>query len=475
MRTSVIAGIAITACLASTAALAVPASGASAKASASTGWKPISAGNKYLGSSEAPSVAQFGSGYEAVWLHTYGTTNHTYGLDARLLNAAGKPLGKVIAVTSGWAGIGTDPVILKANDMRVIAFNGYKGSNPSAPYGKPAEYYFTSTNGKSWTLDSGSLSAAGAYTVDAAVAPMGSTSIITAEYGGDRIDYNVGFSAQNPRSSFDGHTDLTGNYADLPGVAATSTNAWIAWFSDSSTPSKEAIQVQQVLPSAGTRVQAPLSYYSKTNSASATHERVPIVVSHGKPYLAYARYDNQAVEVWRFGAKHPVQIHSPATLITMASGPSGRLWLMWANGNGWYATRSNKADTRFGPTTHISLKSVQSTGPVLGAGSRGPLVATGFIGNYTNQNKNAVFATQIRPRLTCSVSPGTVKPGKTVSVGVRDAGDKVKGAKVTLEKASAKTKKSGTAKLHAPHVKGTYTAKVGLAGYVGCSASVHVA
>ncbi|HTR68999.1 MAG TPA: hypothetical protein VMH41_02070 [Mycobacteriales bacterium] len=479
MRRWVAAGSAVVTTLATAGAMVAPASGAAAKGGKSTGWKAISTPSDLTAGTDAPSVAQFGSTYEAAWMHTYGTgTSHTYGIDARILSGGDKPVGKVITVTKGWSVIAADPVILKADGMRVIAFNGAKGSNPASPYGTPAEYYFTSSNGKAWTLHAGGLTAETSFANDASVAAIGSTSIITAEYGGDRIQYNVGFpTSANPPSSFDGHTEPTGNYADLPGVAATGSKAWIAWYSSSNIKKNGGgIQVQQVLPSTGTRMQAPGTYQKANNLTGATHERVPIVIAHGKPFVAYSRYDNQGVYVWKVGAKKPfAKLKTPGEYeVTLATGPGGRIWVLWYGSGGTYASRSNKADTHFGPKTHVSNSPNQAPGAMLASGSHGPLVVTAFIGNYAQAKKDAIFSTEIRPRLSCSASPSTTKGGKKVAIKVVDAGDPVKGAKVSFAKVSKKTNKKGLAKIHVPHAAGTYAAKASISGYVGCTTKVHV-
>ena len=430
---------------------------------------------------EQPSIARFGNTYEVVWVHVTGTTNKTYGINARILNASGKAVGGIINVVSGWIAIRDYPTILFANGQRVIAFNGNRQNGTGTnPYDQPAEYYLTSSDGISWTLASGSLSPAIAPDgSDGTAAALGSSSIVTALRDGDHIDYNVGFSPANPATTWTGTSDNTGNFAAFPGVATAAGKVWLSWYSnDSSVANHLGVQVQQVQPSLGTRRQAPGSH--KGGAASPVQQGVPLVIrsgTSGPPYTAYVQYDTNRVYVWRFGASSAIGLRATGAYnVTLTSAPAGRLWVYWWDSKGWHATRSNRAATRFGPVTTIPFPSNTNHAAIAGYGAAGPLEAVSLSIPGYNPANAAIFATQIKPRLSCGRSPASVNPGAKVAIVVRDAGDAVAGATVHFMGMTAKTNKYGVAHFTVPSgaSAGKRTAYAGRAGYTGCSTTVRV-
>jgi hypothetical protein len=304
-------------------------------------------------------------------------------------------------------------------------------------------------------------------------------SILTALGTGDRVSYYSGFSPDNPATAWTGQADTTGNYAVFPGVATTSGGkAWVSWLSTTSSSSTIGINVQPILPSLGSRRQAPGSF---TGSAySPAQQTVPLVIrsgTAGPPYTAYVRQDRLRVFVWRYGASSALALRANnAVYVTLTSAPGGRLWVYWWDNNGWHATRSNKAATRFGPVTRIAFPSNTNHAAIAGYGGAGPLEAVSLsIPGYNTANA-AIFATQIKPRLSCAASPTSVNPGAKVAIAVKDAGDAAVGATVHFMGMTAKTNKYGLVHFTVPSgaSAGKRTATGGKAGYSGCSTTVRV-
>jgi hypothetical protein len=157
-------------------------------------------------------------------------------------------------------------------------------------------------------------------------------------------------------------------------------------------------------------------------------------------------------------------------------GPAGRLWLYWRDSNGWRATRSNKAATRFGsPTTLLLPKTaIEADEGVGGAGVAGPLEA---IGEYNNSsNVDLMTEVQILARLSVSASPHAVKRGHSFAVKVTDVGDAVKGATVHFDGTSKKTNKKGEATFKVSGGASPGKAKVtaSMSDYVGATTTITV-
>ena len=176
-------------------------------------WLTISSGN--VGTTgTTPSIARFGHTYEVVWVAKAGSK---WSVQGRVLNAAGKPTGSVITLVKDWAGIALDPTILGVGSQRLLAFGGDR-TGTSGPYESDAEYFTTSSNGTSWTLNSGSLSAADLARVGGAAVVNAGGTIITGLARKDGVQYHVGASTLNPASGTDPLTATTGNFSGEPGL-----------------------------------------------------------------------------------------------------------------------------------------------------------------------------------------------------------------------------------------------------------------
>jgi hypothetical protein len=458
--------------VAAAAMVAVPgASGAS-----SSKLTAISSGN-INNTGLTPSIAKFGSTYEAIWV---AKTGSTFAIQARILNAAGKPLGGVITAVSGWVGIQGDPTILANGTQRIIAFSGDKEGKTS-PYDNGAEYYTTSTNGKTWSLSTGTLTDVGDGAdrdTGSAVVNNGGTLVTALATGGHILLHSV-VPSSSPATGAEQVSANTGNGTQEPGLAVdTKTHqVWTTWFSDSSG-SDAGIHAQVIYPTKGSAFRGPDSY-SSSGYYGAQRDVEAAARVGGGVYTAYATPKDQSIAVWKLGASKPVATIKDSTgvaSIVLTPGPKGRLWLYWRDSNGWRATRSNKKATKFGsPTTFLVPKTaIEPAEGVGGAGPAGPLEA---IGEYiTGSNVDLMIAKQILPKLTVAVSPHSVKPGHSFTVKVTDVGDAVKGATAHFGSAKKKTNKKGKATFKVPagtsHGKHSVTVKI--SGYVSATAKVSI-
>ena len=443
----------------------------------SSKWVTVSAGN--LGTTATtPSITRFGKNYEVVWVAKTGST--TWSIEGRILSAAGQPIGSVVTLVKNWAGFGFDPTILADGSTRMLGFGGDQ-TGGSGPYESDAEYYATSSDGTSWTLSTGSLSADDGARNGGAAVVNDNGAIITGLARQDGVVYHVGKSAQNPAPGPDPLTSTTGNFSADPGlgVDAKTHQVWALWYSNSGINGQDGVNAQVVYPTVGTRVHAPGSSNPTTKSAGVQQDLSAASRVGGGVYTAYRSPNSQSIVVWKVGASKPVVTLKAGPYgvnnVVLAAGPRGRLWLYWEDRNDWRATRSNKAATRFGPVTVANLpnKNDIENNQIASNGSAGPLEAIAAITTPTNVNE--LIARQFMPRLSI-VAPHSVKRGKKLVVKVTDAGDPVKGATVHFLGGKAKTNAKGlvtfTVGKHASTGKTHVTATI--RGYTPITAKVTV-
>jgi hypothetical protein len=441
-------------------------------------WTTLSTGNVH-NSIVQPSIHRFGKNYQVIWVVLSGTTS---GIDSRILDRSGKPVGGVVHVIKGWSGIQPDPTIFGIGAQRVIAFAGDRSSSGSDPYRSGAEYYLSSTNGTKWTLGTGSLSHSTFADRDTGAAAIDDNGVPVVDFTiGQAAEYHVGFDSSNPAAKLDGITANTGNFASTPGLGRDpkSGAVWAVWYSDSSSPSTDGINAQMILPSKGPRVHAPSSH--KGSSSTGVQQDLPAAArpksKGGGVYTAYATPIDNAIAVWRLGAKRALIVKDAAgpREITLSAAPSGRLWLFWRSLDGrWRATRSNRAATRFGAKTTLQAFTDANGAKVAGDGSTGPLEAVAVV--TAGSGVTRIMATQIKPKLTVSVSHKSVARGHSVKVRVTDAGDAVKRAKVHFEGVTKRTNKHGKVSFRTSHSTplGKHAIKARKTGYTGAHTKVRI-
>jgi len=188
--------------------------------------------------------------------------------------------------------------------------------------------------------------------------------------------------------------------------------------------------------------------------------------------------------LWRFGAAKAKVVKQPrdAEHTTLAPAPSGRIWVAWEGkdrGNRLFATRTNPKASRFGAV--VSVKPPKGTDAVHRLnveGSRGYLDLLALVNR--GGGDISYWHQRLLPGLTLTAKPKKVAAGKRVAFKVSDAGQAVKGAKVTLKlggkQLSKKTKASGKAKMKVPAKTkpGRYAAAARKGGYAGTKRKLRV-
>ncbi len=443
-------------------------------------WSRLSSGN--VGTQQQPSVHRFGRDLQVVWTQPDGQRSAMW---TRILGADGKPTGPAERILR-WQTLIQDPVIFAIGSTRYIVFAGMRTSNVTDPYSTGAEYYMTSTDGHSWTLGPGSLSASerasGSYGT-AAINYLGSPLVAFTEASASRITFHHGVDPNSPATQPDGQTAKTGNFAynTALGEDASTSAVWALWYSNSGKRATNGVVAQRLFPTTGSLINAPSSSMASHGGQTSTapDQDLPAVSrsarSGGGVYTAYATPKANAIAVWRVGARRPaftIKATFEVGQVSLAAGPDGRLWIFWRNGTGALeATRSNKAATRAGAIRDVRPPRGTTVYRTAGDGSTGPLDVVAL----TAGAKGAMESIQVRPGLTGSAQR-IWRRGHSYSVKVTDAGAPVSGALVRFAGHQAKSNRRGMARftVSAHQAIGRSTVTVSHGGYAGVALSVSV-
>jgi hypothetical protein len=231
----------------------------------------------------------------------------------------------------------------------------------------------------------------------------------------------------------------------------------------------EGLRVLPIAP-AGTPTTIPGS------DAEQLNHRVGVTGRIGAPgvLVAYTEGTNPftgrpAVFRADTGKAMRVSNHSGAEKVSIAAAPEGRVWVFWKDGDAVYATRSNRAVSRFGRAAAVRApKGSDTLYSLAGEGSRGPLDALALadvpgsgIGSWHQR---------ILPRLSLTAK---ARSGGKVTFSATDVGDPVAGVKVKVAgRKAATTGASGKVSFTLP--AGRHVGKATKTGYVSASARVRV-
>jgi hypothetical protein len=219
-------------------------------------------------------------------------------------------------------------------------------------------------------------------------------------------------------------------------------NVWAAWYANGSSATNNGTFVRQIYPTLGPIIKAPGSSIGADSLPSG-----PVALAArvgGGVYAAYCvGYPNcDHIGLWKVGASKASSVPSSryAETIGLSAGPSGRLWVAWAdNIPRVRAARTGRNGTGFTP--------VRTAGMPAGTDSVFDLAIEGTTGrgDIVVQVGNGFWHTQVISGLTLKAKPGAIKHGKRqkVTFTVTDAGDRVGGAKVKVGARKCTTKASG--------------------------------
>ncbi len=343
------------------------------------------------------------------------------------LSPAGKPVG-TSTVATGWEennGLGL--LVMPDKTLRLFA-PGAGGMNTfTAPAG-----------GRSWSLQSGTV-------WGGAVAESSGIIGATLTKDGQPVTAWRGNAAEGvppgsiPQSGYEGgmsESHLATDAASGAVVLEGETNS-----------GQGGVYVQQILPGRGPHVVLPPIWKDFGDGISG---RI------GAPgvYVAYA--DGRAVRLYRYGGSSKTLATGPYWSATDCAGPDGRLWVAWGdNSDGLFVTRSNKAASAFEPVQKLRAPSGPGLTFLQCEGSAGPVDLFADTGGF--------FHTRLLGQLSLAARATKTK----VTISVRDAGDPVAGAAITVGGRHLRTAANGQATLTLR--SGSYTAGATAAGYAPAS------
>jgi hypothetical protein len=377
--------------------------------------------------------------------------------------AANGKVGATSPIQTGWTGF--QDAALTAVPGGIRAFWGAIRSTDSSDPNIGLNTALSTDGGATWQLQSGSIVPEGgqAYGSDAAAATLPNGTTLQAWAGTLGTWVHAGLDPATPNSDYQG---ALGPYGYDPGIAAdASGRAMMAWFSSSTS---NLGVLAQAVNADGTAAGPPVKMPgSDVLAGGGTLARTPIVARarSGGFYVGYALgypTSNQ-VRVWRVGAPSAALLaRTDANAdVTLAADPKGRLWAVWSDGSFGsprvLAARSNRAATRFGAAVNAgAVKNANSVYSLDASATAGALDVLSLFGIGTDPG-GATYITRVRPGLTLKARRAKGR----VTFTVLDAGDPVKGAKVTLRGRSGRTDGRGRATLAFKKGRATATA----AGY----------
>jgi hypothetical protein len=356
-----------------------------------------------------------------------GATSTTI-LETRL-SASGKALG-TSTVTTGWNGNGGLALLTMPGGTLQLFAPGTGGINT---FTAPAA-------GKTWSPRSGT-------TWGGAVAESSGVIGATLTKDGQPVTAWRGFAAEGvppasiPQNGYEG--GMTESYL----AADAATGAVV--LSGETNAGQGGSYAQQILPSPGSRVlTTPLAKDWSVGSSGRI----------GAAGVFIANADGSTVRLSRYGGSSRTLARGPFFSATVCAGPEGRLWVVWGATGGLFVTRTNRAAGTLEPVQKLSLPSGPGVTFVQCEGSAGPLDLFADDGGFWHAH--------VLAQLSVRASAGRGK----ATIAVRDAGDPVAGAAVSLGGKHLHTGANGSVSVSLR--PGSYPVTVTASGYATASAHV---
>jgi hypothetical protein len=368
------------------------------------------------------------------------------GLAATTISASGA-IGPQVQALSGWQA-GQPGLVSLPNGALEAVFGAVPSGLSAGVWG-----IVSTDGGTTWSapvlVGGGGPGESLAYGSDITAALSGAMPVLTLPQAGNLI-FQRGLGLGSTSFQLTSPSDGATTDADLATDAATGAVV-AAWPSIAGNPSRDYLQ--GAVPGIGALQAVPGQYHNAVVIAGRdTGPGVFAAYSADGTHVRLLRYGGGSVAV---GMRHG----TTAKRLGVATGPAGRLWVMWGDdsGGGIAVTRSNKAVTRFEPIQHVDPKAF-GLARIFGDGRLGPLdLLVDEIPVFKGSAPPAgLYYDRVHPVLSAAekVTKITSKAGKllgfTVKVTVSDAGDPVQGATVSVAGKHGTTAKTGMVTLSLP-------------------------
>lgn len=430
---------------------------ASAKSLAHSRWTRITGPNNT--GAQAGLVRTSKGVLNVIW--NRGNPAPTSISDTRFSSTGAKLGTATVATNFGGAG-GLAALVMPDNSLRLFASGTPTTGSPSAGINT----FTAPATGIGWQLAAddiwGGPSAGSAATIGAAL--NGSGVPVTGWRGTFQLGLAPGGVGTTACSCF-----------ALQGDLATDAGSGSVFMSGIGQPSGYSLAgtfVQEVSPSNGGRVVLPSANQGDGDSGISGR------IGAKGIYVMYSdntrsKVTKPAVRLYRYKGPTRTIAKGPFTVAKVFAGPHGRLWLVWGDAQGVFVTRTNKAaGTATEPVQ--KLKAPSGTGFLWDADAEGSQGALDLFVRSDAGGGLGFWHAHVLAQFGLSVSVAGHHPGKgaKVTFRVRDAGDAVAGAKISVggKKLTTGAKGTVTVKLKS----GTYTASASAPSYKKASAKIKV-
>jgi hypothetical protein len=408
------------------------------------------------------------------------TGGNTFDLRHTSISAGGG-VGATTAIVSSWATLDNPALVPAPGGSLETFFGGIHTTNFGEP-NQDLNAASSSDGGTTWNLQPGDAVAPGdsAYGSPIAATAVGA-GLVPYEtwFGTLGVWVHVGQSPATP--NFNYQTFGCCGY-DSNIVSSSGGTIMLAWYSNAT--GHLGVYVQQVA-SDGSPVGSAINMPGTSNMSVGQLGRTPLVARpNGDFYVAYATgYPAlNRIRLWRVGNPAATTIASiPSTggnsTATIAAAPDGRLWVIWKrdiNGKPHvFAERSNSAVTRFGAVVDAGAPPGAASDYRLDGNATTTALDLFGVFSIGTSSSAATWYRRLSPGLSLTARPRKLHRGRRTSVTfvVTDAGDPVRGARVSAAGHSGATNSKGRVTLHlsAGHA---FKAVASHAGYV--TATVHM-
>jgi hypothetical protein len=377
-----------------------------------------------------------------VWSHPTGP--NTEDLNHTVILRNGR-LGATNPVQSGWVGFSNAALVRDPGGLRAF-WGGFRTTDSSDPH-QEVSTAVSPDGGASWTLHPTSINPAGAQSygsnLAATVRPDGSTLQAFAGTLGTWV--HAGLSPTTPNHDYQAPL---GQYGYDPNLATDASGRTVmAWYSSAS--GHLGVLAQDVSAD-GSPVGASTTMPGTSAMRIGMLGRTPLAALGPSSYVAYPT-PNQ-IRVWRVGAGSAPAVGrvggSGSPAVAIAPTGDGRLWILWTEGFGdpdVLARRTNVGARKFGAIVNAGHPNDAKQAYKLDGNAVGG--ALDVLGNFNIGTTTTAVTSyrRILPGLTLQARPSRVRRGERTDVRftVLDAGDPVRGARVTADGESGRTNGEG--------------------------------
>lgn len=355
--------LAVGAVVAAAAALVIAIRGGDAPADT---WKRLAPG---LAGSVEPGLARGADGVLHVTWSQSGAGGDS--LQHQAIAPDGDVLGSPNPIVTGWRSITTSSDLVSGPDGRLQAFFAGRSQTVSL-FGLATSS--SDSGGRTWS----GPRRASAETTWAYVASPGAglTADGTPVVAWTTISHTplyrfVGASPASPDVQFAPGCCVRGLKVVTDAVTGETFVGWHWLPLGEGEPGYYVRKVSATRP-VGPARRVPEARYSDRRTAMTARLGAPGI------FLAYATADGNAIKLWRYG-RATEQIVARGTdlrSVGVAAAPEGRLWVFWESGGRYYATRSDRDASAFGPVIAVTPTPVglrRATYGLYGEASKGPL------------------------------------------------------------------------------------------------------